>query len=88
MKKPNTTVEWSKRQRKKEVPSPSVVPSDDVTFFTRKEAAAKLRMSLATLDRRIGSGKLEAKKHGRATVVLPDAITRYLENLPDIKPRA
>ena len=89
MKKPNANIEWSKRQRRKvDVPSPTVVPPDDVAFFTRKEAARKLRISLNTLDRRISKGELKAKKHGRATLVLPEEITRYLENLPEIKPRA
>jgi excisionase family DNA binding protein len=63
-------------------------PISTLLFLTRKEAAKALRMSLATLDRRIAHGDLKAKKHGRATLVLPEEITRYLENLPDIEPRA
>lgn len=55
-------------------------------FLTRKEAAAALRISLNTLDRRIASGELRAKKHGHSTIILPTEIERYIEQLPDLKP--
>jgi len=56
-------------------------------FLTRKEAALELRMSLTKLDRVIAAGKLKAKKHGHATIVLLSEISRYVEQLPDVKPR-
>jgi hypothetical protein len=45
-------------------------------------------MGLSKLDQMIGSGELKAKKHGHATIIMPEEIRRYLESLPDITPRA
>ena len=64
------------------------VPTSGLTFFTRKEAARELRVSLATLDRIIGRGQLKAKKHGHSTFVMATEVKRYIENWPDIEPRA
>ena len=64
------------------------VPASGLTFFTRKEAARELRVSLATLDRIIDRGQLKAKKHGHSTFVMATEVQRYIENLPDIEPRA
>jgi hypothetical protein len=44
-----------------------------------------LQISLATLDRVIASGKLKAKKHGHATVVMRREIERNIEDRPDVK---
>jgi excisionase family DNA binding protein len=51
-------------------------PPSLARFLTRKEAAAELQISLATLDRVIASGKLKAKKHGHAMVVMRREIER------------
>lgn len=63
-------------------------PPWHVPFLTRKEAARALRISLAKLDRVIARGELRAKKHGHSVMVQPAAITRYIEQLPDVKSRA
>lgn len=68
--------------------SPPPVPAAGMTFFTRKEAARELRISLATLNRIIGRGQLKAKKHGHSTFVMATEVRRYIDNLPDIEPRA
>jgi hypothetical protein len=68
--------------------SPPPVPVSGLTFLTRKEAARELRVSLARLDRIIGRGQLKTMKRGHATIVMPDEINRYLENLPDVTPRS
>lgn len=47
-----------------------------------------LRMSLAKLDRVIARGELKAKKHGHSVVVMASEITRYIEQWPDVQPRA
>lgn len=65
-------------------PAPPVSPK----FYTRKEAAFELRMSLAKLDRVIAGGKLKAKKHGHAVVVMAVEIDRYIEQWPDVQPHA
>jgi hypothetical protein len=57
-------------------------------FLTRREAAIELRMSLAKLDRVIARGELKAKKHGHSVVVMAGEITRYIEQWPDVQPRA
>lgn len=64
------------------------VPASGLTFLTRKEAARELRVSLATLDRIIGRGQLKAKKHGHSTFVMASEIERYINDLPDLAPRA
>jgi hypothetical protein len=72
-----------KAGRETSTPSSSPLP-----FYTRKEAARELRMSLAKFDRVIADGKLHAKKNGRSVVVLPSEIERYIKDLPDVQPRA
>jgi hypothetical protein len=64
------------------------LPLSLVRFLRRKETARELRMSLAKLDRVIARGELRAKKHGHAVVVMPGEIERYIEQWPDVKPRA
>jgi len=67
----------------REVPAPT-----QRLFLTRREAAIELRMSLAKLDRVIARGELKAKKHGHSVVVMASEITRYIEQWPDVQPRA
>src|SRR6516225_2490509 len=67
----------------REVPAPT-----QRLFLTRRETAIELRMSLAKLDRVIARGELKAKKHGHSVVVMASEITRYIEQWPDVKPRA
>ena len=62
--------------------------SSSLPFYTRKEAARELRMSLATLDRAIARGDLKAKKRGYSTFVMAREIARYIESWPDVKPSA
>jgi hypothetical protein len=73
------------KARRQEPPMPQ---SSAPKFLTRKEAARELRISIAKLDRLIGSRKLKAKKHGHSTFVMASEIDRYIEELPDIEPRA
>jgi hypothetical protein len=73
-------------RKARQQPPPST-PSQ-LKFLTRKETARELRVSLATLDRIIGRGQLKAKKHGHSTFVMTSEIDRYIENWPDIEPRA
>ena len=68
--------------------SPPPVPATGLKFLTRKEAARELRVSLATLDRMIGRGQLKAKKHGHSTFVMATEVERYINDLPDLQPRA
>jgi hypothetical protein len=67
----------------REVPAPT-----QRLFLTRWEAAIELRMSLAKLDRVIARGELKAKKHGHSVVVMASEIMRYIEQWPDVQPRA
>jgi excisionase family DNA binding protein len=76
------------RKERKMRHQPPPAPSSGLTFLTRKEAARELRISLATLDRVIARGALRAKKHGHSTFVLASEIERYINELPDLKPRA
>ncbi|MBT1509497.1 helix-turn-helix domain-containing protein [Bradyrhizobium sp. SRL28] len=80
-----------RRQRKMLQKSPRSqppVPATGLKFLTRKEAARELRVSLATLDRMIGRGQLKAKKHGHSTFVMATEVERYINELPDLQPRA
>jgi len=62
-------------------------PPPTALFFTRKEAAGALRISVGKLDQIIGQGKLKAKKHGHSTFVMRSEIERYVEQWPDARPR-
>jgi hypothetical protein len=73
----------SNARRETSTPSSSLPP-----FYTRKETARELRMSVTKLDRVIARGELKAKKHGHSVVVLPSEIERYIKELPDLQPRA
>ncbi|TAI60402.1 helix-turn-helix domain-containing protein [Bradyrhizobium sp. Leo170] len=75
------------RKQHKMQQQPVTAPSE-LPFLTRKEAALALRMSVTKLDRVIARGDLRAKKHGHAVVVMASEITRYIEEWPDVKPRA
>jgi excisionase family DNA binding protein len=77
-----------KQLRRKERQQPPVAAPAQLKFYTRKEAARELRVSLATLDRIIGRGELKAKKHGHSTFVMASEIDRYINDLPDVEPRA
>ena len=43
-------------------------------LLTRAEAAQRLRISLATLDRRIAEGKLKPRRNGRRVLLLADEV--------------
>ena len=43
-------------------------------LLTRAEAAQRLRISLATLDRRIADGKLKPRRNGRRVLLLADDV--------------
>jgi hypothetical protein len=64
----------------------STPSSSSLSFYTGKEAARELRISLAKLDRVIARGELKAKKHGHS--VMTREIKHYIEQWPDVKPRA
>ena len=68
--------------------SPPPASESELTFLTRKEAARDLRISVTTLDRFIADGRLKAKKHGHAVVVMLSEVERYISDLPDLQPRA
>jgi hypothetical protein len=68
------------RHKAQHPPVPPAAPK----FYTRKEAAFELRMSLAKLDRVIADKKLKAKKHGHAVVVMAADIDKYIESWPDV----
>jgi excisionase family DNA binding protein len=46
-------------------------------WYSRKEAAALLSISLREIDRLIGSGTLETCRHGRRRLVLADSLTKF-----------
>ena len=72
----------------KQQQQPPLAQPSKLKFLSRKEAARELRISMATLDRRIVSGALKAKKHGHFIFVMASEIERYIEEWPDVKPRA
>jgi len=47
-------------------------------YFTRKEAAARLRISVATLDRAIAAGNLRVARIGARVVVSDVAIDEFV----------
>ncbi|HVG51611.1 MAG TPA: helix-turn-helix domain-containing protein [Xanthobacteraceae bacterium] len=54
----------------------------------RKDAAKRIGLSLASLDRAIGRGEIKAKKYGKRTLIKVTELERYLDALPDLeKPR-
>ena len=45
---------------------------------TRQEAAKALRMSMATLDKRINEGLIASIRDGKRVFILRDELNRYL----------
>lgn len=46
-------------------------------WYSRKEAALLLSISLREIDRLISQGMLETHRHGRRRLVLGDSLTRF-----------
>lgn len=44
--------------------------------------------SRSSLYRAIGAGHLEARKAGRRTLILKDALEAFLDNLPAVEPKS
>jgi excisionase family DNA binding protein len=51
---------------------------DSLIRLTREEASKSLRMSLATLDKRISEGALSVVRDGKRIFILQDELNRYL----------
>lgn len=54
-------------------------PPKDKRYFTRKETANKLRISLPTLNERTKSGQIEGQRIGARVLYSEDAIERALQ---------
>ena len=67
---------------------PPPVPRIRVYIFDAQGSRARIENFACTLDRIIGRGPLKAKKHGHSTFVMATEVQRYIQNLPDIEPRA
>lgn len=59
------------------------VDASALELWTVEEVARKLRLSTATVWRRIYSGELESVKDGRSRRVPPAAVAAYIQNLRD-----
>jgi excisionase family DNA binding protein len=46
-------------------------------FYSRKEAATLLSLSLREIDRLIGDGTLKTRRHGRRRLVLGESLTQF-----------
>ena len=54
----------------------------DINALTIEEAVERSRLSRAGIYRAIGEGRLVARKIGRRTIILPDDLKSFLDNLP------
>lgn len=52
-------------------------------YYTRAEAAAELRTSLAKVDAAIHSGRLRAKRDGRSYLIRDVDLDAYFDSLED-----
>jgi excisionase family DNA binding protein len=67
--------------RKKE--RPELVPHPlDTQIYTTDQVALSLNVSVRTILRAIETGKLEARKAGKAYLITREAIRKYWESLP------
>lgn len=61
------------------------VPLADRFSLSPEEASAITGIGLTSVREAINEGKLNAKRHGRRIVLLPDEIRAWLKALPDAK---
>ena len=55
------------------------------TYYTRKEAAKRARITLPTLDKYIQEGKIKAHRLGRRVLFSEEDINNAIEKMPSIK---
>jgi excisionase family DNA binding protein len=60
------------------------VPLADRLSLSPEEASALTGIGLTSIRQAINDGKLEARKHGKRTIILPDALKAWLKTLPRI----
>lgn len=53
-----------------------------------KETCAVSGLGKTTIYEAISAGQLEARKCGKRTIILPDALRRFLTSLPTVQPEA
>ncbi len=56
--------------------------------YTVKDLVAGGVGSRSTVYEALKSGALKAKKRGKSTIILPDYLEEYLQNLPDFHDQA
>ena len=66
---------------------PKLIPQQNTTqkHYTRKEAAARARITLPTLDKYIQEGKIKAHRLGRRVLFSEDDINNAIEQMSSIK---
>ncbi|KYK48145.1 hypothetical protein A1D31_00010 [Bradyrhizobium liaoningense] len=58
------------------------VPLADRLSLSTEEASALTGIGLTSIREAISSGKLDARKHGKRTIILPDDLRAWLRTLP------
>ena len=61
------------------------VPLADRFSLSPEETSAITGIGLTSVREAINEGRLNAKKHGRRIILLPDEIKAWLKALPDAK---
>jgi excisionase family DNA binding protein len=58
------------------------VPLAERLSLSPEEASALTGIGLTAIREAISSGALDARKHGRRTIILPEALKGWLQSLP------
>ena len=66
---------------------PKLIPQQKTsqTYYTRKEAAKRARITLPTLDKYIQEGKIKAHRLGRRVLFSEEDINNAIEQMPYIR---
>jgi excisionase family DNA binding protein len=62
------------------------IPLNEKLLLTISESEARSNRGRSTLLKAIADGELDAVKHGRSTLIRPDALQRWIDSFPPYTP--